>query len=96
MLNFARLQLLAKNPNAKENWLKPNYKKSNLKLVYELLVECVAEIIKKLYLKVLMRIDQQIKRTIQARIRRSRSYERVKKYSAKSSYDFKNVVERRV
>ncbi|OQW54307.1 MAG: hypothetical protein A4S09_06070, partial [Proteobacteria bacterium SG_bin7] len=66
LLNFARIQLLFENPNNENDWLKPNYKKANLKLLVEFMVDCMPLIIRKKFSEVLKLIHDQIRRTMQS------------------------------
>jgi hypothetical protein len=95
LMNFARLQLMVQSSNKATEWLKSStYQKSNLKLLVEIMVECVPLILGKMFDQVLRVIDKHIVRTMQRRKHFSRSYGRVRKYSRKS-FLFKNLVKRR-
>jgi hypothetical protein len=95
LMNLARLQLLIENPNKIDAWLDSmTYKKANLKLLVELLVDCVPLILKCRLTKVLALIRRHIKATLQTRKRLSRHYDRVRKYCLKRSRPASSVPRR--
>jgi len=94
LINLARLQLMIEQPRV-ENWLEASYKKANLKLLVELLVECVPLILRKRFRQVVGQINELVRRTLQKRKRLSRRYPRQLRSSQNTNYFHSNVVPRR-
>jgi len=94
LMNIARIQLMAERREDPTDWLQPEYKKSNLKLVIETLVLNLKLIVARKFTLLIKRLNQVIRRTIEKRVHLKRSYLRVRKYSRKS-FTYNNLVQRR-